>query len=67
MTTRLVIVFEPRAGVDTIRALRRLLKFAGRSLGLRAISAQEHVIAADKAETAASVSSTTPQPEEIRP
>ena len=51
MTTRLIITFEPRAEVDVVRAIRRLLKFAGRHLGLKAIDVQERVIIT-KAETA---------------
>jgi hypothetical protein len=38
---RFTITFVPRPGVDAIRALRHLLKIAGRRLGLRAIDAYE--------------------------
>ena len=38
---RYVITFVPRRGVDGIRALRRVLKMAGRYFGLRAIDAYE--------------------------
>jgi hypothetical protein len=36
------ITFVPRRNVDGVRAVRRLLKYAGRYLGLRAVHAQEH-------------------------
>jgi hypothetical protein len=35
------ITFVPRRNVDGTRAVRRLLKYAGRYLGLRAIDARE--------------------------
>jgi hypothetical protein len=36
------ITFVPRRGVDGVKAVRRLLKYTGRYLGLRAICVQEH-------------------------
>jgi hypothetical protein len=36
------ITFVPRRNVDGVRAVRRLLKYAGRYLGLQAVHAQEH-------------------------
>jgi hypothetical protein len=39
--TRFIITFEPKPGTDAIEALRRLLKHAGRYLGLRAVDARE--------------------------
>jgi hypothetical protein len=36
------ITFVPRGGVDGVKAVRRLLKYAGRYLGLRATTIQEH-------------------------
>jgi hypothetical protein len=42
------ITFVPRRNVDGVRAVRRLLKYAGRYLGLRAIDTrEEHNTAAD--------------------
>jgi hypothetical protein len=35
------ITFVPRRNVDGVRAVRRLLKYAGRYLGLRAIDLRE--------------------------
>lgn len=35
------VTFVPRQGVDGIRAIRRLLKHAGRYLGLRALDVRE--------------------------
>jgi len=46
--TRFIITFEPRAGIDAIRSLRRLLKFALRNLGLKAISAHEENVGQTK-------------------
>lgn len=47
MTTErtFTITFVPRGNVDGVKAVRRLLKYAGRYLGLRAIHAQEHNVA----------------------
>ena len=36
-----VVRLRPERGVDAIRELRRLLKYAGRRLGLRAIDVRE--------------------------
>jgi hypothetical protein len=36
-----VITFEPERGIDGVRALRHVLKLAGRRFGLRAIDAYE--------------------------
>jgi hypothetical protein len=36
------ITFVPRGDIDGVKAVKRLLKYAGRYLGLRAIHAQEH-------------------------
>jgi hypothetical protein len=47
MTARFVVTLETRPGIDGVRALRRLMKFAGRYLGLKAIDVQEHVITAE--------------------
>jgi hypothetical protein len=35
------ITFVPRGDIDGVKAVRRLLKYAGRYLGLRAIDARE--------------------------
>jgi hypothetical protein len=40
-TTTFVVTLRPERGVDGIRALRTLLKFAGRRLGLRAVDVRE--------------------------
>jgi hypothetical protein len=46
------ITFAPRGGVDGVKAVRRLLKYAGRHLGLRAINLrEEHAPAASDANT----------------
>jgi hypothetical protein len=37
-----VVTFQPDRGVDGIRALRHVLKLAGRRFGLRAVDAYEH-------------------------
>jgi hypothetical protein len=42
MSVQFIITFVPRANIDAIKAVRRLLKFAGRHLGLRAIDCREH-------------------------
>jgi hypothetical protein len=44
--THLIITFEPRPGIDSIRSLRRLLKFAGRHLGLKALHVEERSVEA---------------------
>jgi hypothetical protein len=62
MTTErtFTITFAPRRGVDGVRAVRRLLKYAGRYLGLRAIDAQEHNDAAGDATRLAAVNEEAP-------
>jgi hypothetical protein len=45
------ITFVPRRDVDAIKAIRRLLKHAGRYLGLRAIDVREHDAAANDVTT----------------
>jgi hypothetical protein len=40
------ITFVPRGNVDGVRAVRRLLKYAGRYFGQRAIDVREHDVAA---------------------
>lgn len=46
--TRFVITLETKAaGAEAARAIRRLLKFARRVCGLRAVDAREHIITAD--------------------
>jgi hypothetical protein len=35
------ITFVPRGGIDGVKAVRRLLKYAGRYLGLRATDVRE--------------------------
>jgi len=48
MITRFVITLETRAaGLDAARAIRRLLKFAGRSCGLKVVDARERIVAAE--------------------
>jgi hypothetical protein len=39
--TIFLIRLRPRAGIDPIKALQRLLKYALRACGLRAISVEE--------------------------
>jgi hypothetical protein len=39
--TDFTVTLRPQPNVDAIKALRRLLKFAGRQLGLRAIRIEE--------------------------
>jgi hypothetical protein len=41
LTGRYVITFEPRRGVNAVHAIRRLLKHAGRYLGLRVVDVHE--------------------------
>jgi hypothetical protein len=58
------ITFVPRRNVDGVKAVRRLLKYAGRHLGLRVIDAQEHNDAAAVATRLAAVNETpVPLPE----
>jgi hypothetical protein len=46
------ITFVPRGNVDGVKAVRRLLKYAGRYLGLRAIDhREEHAPAASDVNT----------------
>jgi hypothetical protein len=40
---RFVVTFTPAPGVDGVKAVRRLLKHAGRYLGLRALDAREEI------------------------
>jgi hypothetical protein len=41
MSTQFTITFVPQKDVDAIKAIRRLLKHAGRYLGLHAIDVRE--------------------------
>jgi hypothetical protein len=66
MTTErtFTITFVPRGNVDGVKAVRRLLKYAGRYLGLQAIHAQEHNDAVGVATRLAAVNETpVPLPE----
>jgi hypothetical protein len=62
VSAHFTITFVPRRDVDAIKAVRRLLKHAGRYLGLRAIDIrEEHDAAAGDATT------TSPGAEAQRP
>jgi hypothetical protein len=37
------MVLRPKPGVDAVKSIRALLKFAGRRLGLRAIDVRENL------------------------
>jgi hypothetical protein len=41
--TSYTVTFRPKPGIDAIKSLRALLKFAGRRLGLRAVDVRENL------------------------